>query len=420
MELIIKNATILSGNSPHHGKKKDIYINNGVIQKIDNQISPSGSARMIEGKNVYCTAGLADIGTHTCDPGLEHRETINSLAKAARSGGYTILVTVPNTFPYTETKADIQYLIQKGKECGIAIKPLGALSAGGAGKDIAEYFDMHTAGAVGFSDGLVSCQDAGLLSRALHYVKAFGGLIVHHPEDKTLRGKGLVHEGYVSTSLGLMGVPSLAEVVALQRDLLLRDYTDSRLLVHAISSAESVPFLQAAKEKSGKLFASVAYQNLIASDDNVEGFDVNYKVKPVLRSREDRAALIQAVKNNVIDVIVSNHVPVDEDGKKVEFPYAENGASGIETAFIATVDSLSDTIDLATLVSKFNDKPREILGLDAVKIEEGQQADLCIFETGNPRAFTKSFSLSTNNPLLNTTFQTRILATVAGDNMVTT
>lgn len=420
MELIIKNATILSGHSPFHGQRKDIYIKNGIIQSISNHIATSGQTNVIEGKNIFCTAGLVDIGTHTCDPGYEHKETISSLAKAARHGGYTILVTVPNTHPYIGTKSDVQYMIQKGKEYGIEIKPLGALSADGSGKDIAEYFDMFTAGAVGFSDGLVSCQDAGLLSRALDYVKAFDGIIVHHPEDKTLRGKGLMHEGTVSTSLGLMGVPALAEAVAVQRDLLLREYTDSRLLVHAISSIESVQLIQAAKEKSRKVYASVAYLNLIATDENVRGFDVDYKVRPVLRSEDDRNALILALKNNVLDVIVANHVPVDEDGKKVEFPYAENGAGGIETAFIATVDALSEKIPLENLVSKFNDRPREILGFDPVKIEEGQAADLCIFETDNLHIFNKSYSLSSNNPMLNASFQTRIIATVSVDNIVIT
>lgn len=418
MELIIKNATILSGHSPFHGQRKDIYIKNGIIKSISNHMATSGSTNVIEGKNIFCTAGLVDIGTHTSDPGYEHRETMSSLAKAARHGGYTILVTVPNTLPYIGTKSDVQYMIQKGKEYNIEIKPLGALSTDGSGKDIAEYFDMLTAGAVGFSDGLISCQDAGMLSRALDYVKAFDGIIVHHPEDKTLSGKGLMHEGTVSTSLGLKGVPSLAEAVAVQRDLLLREYTDSRLLVHAISSNESVQLIRAAKEKSGKVYASVPYLNLIATDENVRGFDVDFKVRPVLRSDDDRNALILALKNNVLDVIIANHVPVDEDGKKVEFPYAEHGAGGIETAFIATVDALAEKINLENLVAKFNDRPREIFGFEPVKIEEGQTADLCIFEKGNQHIFNKSYSLSANNPLLNSSFQTRILATVFGDNIV--
>jgi dihydroorotase len=298
------------------------------------------------------------------------------------------------------------------------VYPLGALSLNGGGTDIAEYIDMFKAGAVGFSDGLKPCQDAGLLLRALTYVKTFEGLIIHHPEDKTLRGKGLMHEGLVSTSLGLMGVPVLAEVVALQRDLMLREYADSKLLVHAVSAADSLQILKKAREKSEKVFVSASYLNLIATDENVRGFHSLYKVKPVLRSETDRDALLQAVKEDIIDVIVSNHVPVDEDGKKVEFPYAESGAGGIETAFIATLDALAEKMDIGHLVSKFNDRPREILGLPPASVIEGQRADICIFERGTTHVFDKSLSLSANNPLLNHTFRSRVIGSVLGDNLV--
>jgi dihydroorotase len=415
MELTIKQATILSRKSPFHGQKMDIYLKDGKIREIQKNIPVSSKSKVIEGKSLYCTTGLVDIGTHSGEPGMEHRETMDSLATSARAGGYTALITVPNTIPYSQTKSDLQFLIQKGKEAHIQIFPLGALSIDGQGNEIAEYYDMFMAGAVGFSDGLRSCQDSGLLQRACQYVKAFNGIIVHHPEDKTLRGKGLMHEGQVSTSLGLKGVPAIAEVAMVQRDLLIREYTDSKLLIHAISSKESTKLLQDAKKSKSSVFSSVAYLNLIATDQNLAGFDVMYKVRPVLREEADKNALVKAVKDDIIDAIISNHVPVDEDGKKVEFPYADQGAGGLETAFMATMDALSSKIEMENLVSKFNESPRKIFGIPEPLIQPGENADLCIFETGISYPFQKTLSLSTNNPLINRTFNTRVRASVLGD-----
>ena len=178
--------------------------------------------------------------------------------------------------------------------------------------------------------------------RALLYVKTFNGIIIHHPDDKTLREKGMVHEGFISTTLGLKGVPSIAELAHVQRDILLQEYTNSRMLIHAISSKEAADLLNKEKKKREKLFVSVPYLNLIATDKKIEDFNVDYKVRPVLREEEDRKSLVKALQNQTIDAVVSNHTPIDEDGKKVEFPYADYGAGGIETAFIATLEVLQD------------------------------------------------------------------------------
>ncbi|MFZ1704639.1 MAG: dihydroorotase [Saprospiraceae bacterium] len=412
MELIIKQTLVLSQDSSFHQKKVDIHIKNGKIHDIASKLIVPNQVKSLEGQNLYCTTGLVDIGTHSGEPGFEHRETILSLAKAARAGGYTSILPFPNTLPYIQTKADLQFLIQKGKQHHINILPIGALSLNGKGVDIAEYYDMFSAGAAGFSDGLNSCQDSGLLLRALLYAKAFDGIIIHHPEDKTLRGQGVIHEGLVSTSLGLKGSPTIAEVSMLQRDLLLQAYANSKMLVHAISSGESVILLQKAKKQKHNIFVSVPYLNLRAVDKNLEGFNVDYKVKPVLREEADKNALIKGLMNGTIDAVISNHVPVDEDGKKVEFPYADYGAGGIETAFVATIDYLGDKMDLGKLVSKFNDGPRKIFGIPSPKIEKGEIADLCIFERGTSKKYTSSFSLSGNNPLFAHTFDTVVRASV--------
>lgn len=414
MDVLIKNATILSPSSPHHGEVKDILVEKGKIKEVGSNIRSLEHVKVIEGKTLYCCTGLVDIGTYTGEPGYEHRETLATLAAAATAGGYTALVTSPNTKPYIQTKADLLFLIQGGKNNHLNIYPLGALSVQGEGVDIAEYYDMHHAGAVGFSDGLVSCQNSGLLARALMYVKAFNGIIVHHPEDKTLAAKGLMHEGFVSTTLGMKGIPVAAELAMVQRDLLMLDYTESRLMIHGISSGEAVALVKKARKDHKQLYVSVPYMNLVSSDKQVEGFDAGFKVKPVIRGESDRKTLVKAVSENNIDVIISNHVPVDEDGKKVEFPYADFGASGLETAFIATIDALSAHMKPEDIVLKFTDNPRHIFGLPKPEIAVGASADLCIFERGTSYVFNRSLSLSQNNPYLGKTFQTRIRCTVNG------
>jgi dihydroorotase len=417
MELFIKQATILSSASSFHKKKMDILIKNGRIENIQKKLDVPVKAKIIEGKNLFCTIGFMDIGTHSGEPGFEHRETVASLCKTAKAGGYTNILPFPNTNPYIQTKSDLQYLIRKGKENGVNILPVGALSLDGKGVDIAEYFDMFSAGAIGFSDGLRSCDDNGLLLRALLYVKTFNGIIIHHPDDKSLRGKGMVHEGYISTTLGLKGVPSIAELAHVQRDILLQEYSDSRMLLHAISSKEAVDLLNREKKKREKLFVSVPYLNLIATDKKIEDFNVDYKVRPVLREEEDRKSLIKALQTQTIDAIVSNHTPIDEDGKKVEFPYADYGAGGLETAFIGTMETLKDKVETEILVAAFNEGPRKIFQIPVPAIEVGENADLCIFDLASQYTFSKSFSVSSNNPLLGQTFSTQIKATILGNDV---
>lgn len=417
MELFIKQATILASNSGHHQKKVDIHIQNGKIARIHHKLTVPQNVQVVTGKQLYCTSGLVDIGTHTGEPGREDRETLSTLSKAARAGGYTTILPFPNTLPYVQTKADIHYLIEKGNALGLKIFPIGALSKDGKGEDIAEYYDMFTAGAVAFSDGLKPTQNAGLLLRALQYVTAFDGVVINHPHDKNLDNKGQMHEGLLSTMLGMKGVPTIAELVMLQRDLLLFQYSGSKLVVHAVSSKESIDLLMKEKKNKKNIFVTVPYLNLLCDEKNVDNFNVSFKVEPVLRSETDKKALIKGLSSGTIDAVISNHFPIEDDGKNVEFPYADSGAGGIETAFRATLDTLGIHMDLAFLVSRFNEAPRSIFGLPVPTIEEGAFADLCLFDMASPSVFEKSYSVSNNNPFLGKTFQTTVVASILGEDV---
>jgi dihydroorotase len=415
MIILIKNATILLSGNANHGKKMDILVEHGKISKVEHAIQISAD-KVIEGKNLYCTIGLADIGTQSGEPGYEHRETIKSLADVAHAGGYTALITFPNTKPYIQTKAEIKYLKDKGKESGINIMPAGALSKDGQGQDIAEYIDMHQAGAVAFTDGLKSCNNSGLLLRAMQYVTHFSGTIIHHPKDEFLSHGGQMHEGIKSTELGLKGIPAEAEFTMLYRDLMLLEYSRSSMIAHAISSGKSVELIKNFRQQGNSLKSTVAYLNLCVNDSALDGFDTLYKVTPSIRTENDRVALVRGIADGTIDAIVSNHIPLDEDLKKLEFPYAAFGAGGLETAFCATIDTLKNEISLERLTECFTIGPRKILNLNIPDIKPGQSADICVFDTDDHWTFSRTSSLSPNNPFLNRkSFDCRIKATILGN-----
>lgn len=413
MDVLIKGATILSKQSDHHLKKRDILVSNGIIQSIAPNIHAE-SATIIEGNQVYCTIGLCDIGTHTGDPGFEHRETMQSLTSAALAGGFTALAVFPNTKPVAQTKASISYLKDHPLNNNVDIYPIGALSKDTNGVDIGEYIDMKHAGIVAVSDGMLSINDTGLMSRALQYTNTLHLPVIHQANDTHLSAGGEMHEGKMSTSLGLKGIPEIAELNVIQRDILLQQYNGGILIEHTISTSESVKAIQQAKKNGQNLYATVAYMNLIHTDDDLADFDSNLKVTPVLRAFDDKSALIQGIQDGVIDAIVSNHTPLDEEVKNLEFPYAASGAIGLETCLPATIEALQPFISVEEIVYKMAERPREILGIPIPVIKEGFKANLCVFDTESPWKYDAGQvkSLSQNSPYLGKTFKVKVLKTM--------
>lgn len=415
MDILIKNATILHQGSMYHLQKRDIYISDGRIQSISESIVKD-NVKTISGSSLYCCIGLFDIGTQSGEPGFEHRETIQSLTKCARAGGYTALAVFPNNKPVTQTKADIRY-ISGHQDCnGVRIHPIGALSKDTKGVDIAEFVDMKAGGAVAFSDGLKPVQDTGLLNRALQYASHTDAPVIHHPDDHFLSAGGEMHEGFVSTSMGLKGVPDISELHMIQRDMLLLEYTGARLIEHALSARRSVEALRAAKKIQSGISATVAYMNLIFVDSNLADFDTNFKVLPVLRTENDRERLIEGILDGTIDAIISNHIPLDEEVKNLEFSYALPGANGIETCLPACLTYLSEKIDIALLIHKLTIAPRQLMGISIPALEEGAMADLCVFDAGEeyiPLPETSN-SKSKNNPFHHIPLKGTIKATIIG------
>jgi len=412
MDSIIKQATILHVGSVYHQKKVDIHISEGKIKSIAEDINLQ-NANIISGNDLYCTIGLCDIGTHSGEPGFEHRETIDSLSKSALAGGYSALAVFPNNKPVTQTRASIRYIKENQDRNGVQLYPIGALSKDLKGGDITEYLDMHAEGVVAFSDGLESVSDTGLLGRALQYAAITGVPIIHHPNDHYLNEGREMHEGEMSTSLGIKGEPEIAELNAVQRDILIQQYNDSILIEHAISSGKSVTAIKNAKKQTSKIFSTVSYLNLLKTDTDLYDFDSNLKVIPVLRSAADQLELIKGLKDGTIDAIVSNHLALDEEVKNLEFPYATAGAIGLETCLIASIEGLSKKLGLDEILYKLTIGPRKILNLDIPEIKEGVKANLCIFDINHTWKYTTQDikSKSKNSPFINKDFKTKVIAT---------
>lgn len=416
MKYLIKDCKIIDKQSKLNGKRVDILIEKGKISDIRKGIKDE-KAKLIKGKNLCASVGWMDIGTHLGEPGYEHRETFESLANAALSGGYTDLATMPQSLPAIQSKAQIKNLILAGQSNGIDIHPLGALSNNLKGENITEFVDMHHGGAVGFTDGLTTVEKGGLLLRALQYVKSFDGIILHHPNDNSLSNDDLIHEGEVSTSMGMKGSPSLAEELTVYRDVQLNAYAESRLCIHLISTSEAVSIIKSQKKKDNNITAGVSYLNLIKTDEDLVTFDSNLKVKPLLRSEKDKRSLQKGLSDDTIDYISSNHTPLEIEKKHLEYPYASHGAIGLETTFAALNSYASTNIELDTIIEKLTSGPRSVLNLDSPYIAVGQQAKLTIFDPSTEWTYEQAEvkSTSKNSPFLGNTFTGKVIATINRD-----
>ncbi|MCB0522955.1 MAG: dihydroorotase [Saprospiraceae bacterium] len=414
MQLLIKNARIIDGTSEH--QPQDILIKNGLIAEIGANIPLSKDAQVWESKNLCVSPGWMDVGVQICDPGFEHREDMRSAVSAAEAGGFTAIACMPNTSPALHSKSEILYVKNKseGLKSPVTVHPIGAISLGCEGKDLAELMDMNNAGAVAFSDGSKAIQDAGLLLRAIQYARSFNGMVFNEPYYKSIASGGQMHEGKVSTSLGLRGIPALAEELMVQRDLSLLDYSGGRLHIHLISTANSVAMIRAAKKAGKQVTCSVAIANLCFTDEKMVDFDSYWKIQPPLRSQDDKKTLLQGLADGTIDFICSNHTPWDEEAKNLEFPFAKFGMLGLETAFALCRTFLPKSFSLNDLVEKLSLAPRRLLGLPVPEIAKGAIANLTVFDPDQEWTFEANYikSKSKNSPFIGQKFKGKVIGII--------
>ena len=413
MTILIRKAIITQPGSPFNGQQKDILVANGVIVSIENNITEKADT-VIEHEGLQVSPGWVDIFAHFCDPGYEFKETLQTGAKAAAAGGYTHVFVLPNTNPVVHSKSQVEYIKEKSRSLPVNIHPIGAISKNAEGKDLAEMYDMFASGAIAFSDGIHAVQSAGVLLKALQYVKAFEGVVIQIPQDKSIGTHGLMNEGIISTRLGLPGKPVIAEEMMVARDIELAEYAASKLHFTGISSKRSVDHIKKAKEKGLQVSCSVTPYHLFFSDEDLVNYDTNLKVNPPLRTPENRQALREAVNNGWVDCIASHHFPQEWDSKTCEFEYAGYGMIGLETAFgVAGAAG----VNAERWVELCSTNPRKIFGLPSATLQEGHPADLTLFNPGVSYRFeeTQILSKSKNSPFTGKQLKGRVIGIINGE-----
>ena len=397
MKIIIREAKIIDSKSPFHNQTLDILIVDGFIKKIGKSLPNSENADEIKLDNLHVSQGWFDTSVSFGEPGFEDRETIENGLNTASKSGFTAIALQPNSYPVIDNQSQVNFVLNKAHGFATELFPIGALTKESEGKDMAELYDMKKAGAVAFGDYNKSLDNANLLKIALQYVQDFDGLVIAFAQDEKIKGNGVANEGIVSTQLGLKGIPNLAEELQIARNLFLLEYTGGKLHIPTISTAKSVQLIKEAKAKGLNVTCSVAVHHLVLTDSTLEGFDTRYKVSPPLRTETDRKALLKGIKDGTIDIITSDHNPIDIEHKKMEFDTAKNGTIGLESAFGA----LMTVLPLETIIEKLT-AGKGIFSIENHSIDEGLKANLTLFNPEMRSIFTKSniFSKSKNSAFL--------------------
>ena len=376
MSTLIRSAKIVDPKSKHHGKVIDLLLSRGRIEKMAKSIKTKAT-KVIELPNLHISAGWVDMLANFCDPGFEYKEDLQSGLKAAANGGFTRVCISPQTEPNVQSKAQVEYILSQTKNNLVKAEVLAAASENLKGEQLAEFYDLSRAGAVAFYNGDKAISNSSCVLKASLYLTMFDGLLYCFSEDADLAGNGLMHEGTVSTKLGMKGIPSLAEELMLKRDLGLASYTGGRLHFVKISSVEGLNLLKKEKKLNTQISVGVAAHQLYFEDSDLERFDTNLKVSPPFRSSSDRKKLVNGILDGTIDTVCSDHNPQDVESKFMEFENAEIGMSGIEFAYSAL--RTSTELSIERTVELLSENPRRLLKLEEITLEEGSAAEITLF-----------------------------------------
>lgn len=406
MNLLLKAATVIDPQSPFHNQTVDILIENGIISDIDALIEAKDGFEEIKLDNLHISQGWFDSSVSFGEPGYEERETIAHGLDVTAKSGFTGIALNPNTLPITDTSASVGFLKSKSQNNAVSLYPIGSLTTESKGLDMAELYDMQEAGAVAFGDYKKAIKNPNLLKIALLYAQNFDGLVLSFPQNNDIAGKGMVNEEEQSTLLGLKGIPALAEELQITRDLFLLEYTGGKLHIPTISTAKSVAIIKEAKAKGLQVSCSVSIHHLALTDNELTSFDANYKVLPPLRTQKDADALLKGIEDGTIDMVTSDHQPMDVEHKKVEFDNAKYGTIGLESAFgiLNKIIGTEKSIKLLT-------KGRLVFNIENNIIDKGNKAELSLFTPKGNSTFTEDHILSTsknsafiNKPTLGTVY----------------
>ena len=412
MTILLRQVKIADTNSPFNGCIKDILIQDQKIFSISDNYTGEAD-KIFDQPNTIVSPGWVDPFVHFCDPGMEHRETLETGSAAACQGGYTTVFALPNTKPVVDNKSQVSYISQQNQFLPIHVLPIGAISKHIEGKDLAEMIDMHTNGAVAFSDGLYPVQSTLLFLKSLQYVKAFDGVAIQMPIDKSLGSLGLMNEGILSTKLGLPGIPAIAEELIISRDIELLRYTESKLHITGVTTAKGIGMIAAAKKEGLQISCSVTPYHLFFTEEDLKDYDTLLKVFPPLRTEKDRMALLEAVQNGVVDCISSHHMPQDWDGKTIEFENAKSGMASIETSYAAVMQKIP-SLASDKIAALFSINARNLFGLTDATIKEGNLAEITLYNNSLTTLLSRkdSKSKSANSPFWDIELKGKVLGTI--------
>jgi len=395
-----------------------IIDSKGLIKAVGKKVANGNlptSADKIDLKKLILMPGIVDMRVFVGEPGYEYKENFKTLSDAALSGGVTSVVSMPNTSPVIDNVSMVDFLKRRGRDKSrINIFPAASLTKNIEGKQMTEFGLLKRKGIVAFTDGIKTVQDPQVMARIMNYAGQSESLIMQHAEDNILSEGGLINEGEISTRLGLKGIPFLAEKIIVERDLSFLEEYFCRYHISQISSAKTISVIKKAKEE-GKIFSTgVSINNLSLNENDIGDFKTFLKLSPPLRTENDRQSLIKGVSDGIIDVIVSDHKPEDEESKRLTFSQAATGASGVETLLPLALELFHNkSIRLDKLLASITSNPAKILGIEKGTLQKGKEADLCILDINKPWTVKQSDlkSKSKNTPIENRKLQGQVLKT---------
>lgn len=421
MKRLFQGAEIASEDSPKL-TRADVLVEDGKIVQVASQIAAADGIEVTDCSGKIILPALFDVHVHAREPGQEQKENIFTCSEAAINGGVTGFVMMPNTVPAIDNAGVVKTVLESARKCRIPIFTTGAITKGREGKELAAIGAMHAAGAVMITDDGYPVHNPVVLRRAMEYAKNFGLIVASHCETMELSGKGSMHEGSKSYSLGLEGIPAISEEICLDRDIRIGQYTGAHVHIQHVTTARGMNTIRRFKEEGVKVTCEVAPHHLIFNHEDVGEYDTNYKMNPPLRTKEDNAALLQGLIDGVFDVIATDHAPHTEFEKNNDFASAPFGITGLETALPSLYHYFikEGKFGWDLVVKRYSAEPRRMLGREPVPVVEGGVAEFLVF---NPRAtstFTRQFmkSKSINTPFYDKTLQGRVDTVVLGDEVL--
>lgn len=421
--LVLSNARVIDP-ARELDAPGSIIIADGTIlaagPEAANQGAPYG-AEIVDCKGAIACPGLVDMCVSVGEPGAEHRETLASASQAAAAGGVTTICTMPDTDPVIDDPALVDFILRRARDTAIVnVHPLAALTKGLNGHEMAEIGLLKEAGAVAFTNGHKSVENAQVMRRMMTYARDFDALVIHHTEDPDLAG-GVMNAGLNASWKGLSGVPREAEIIMLERDLRLVGMSKGKYHANLISTSDSADVIRVGKKRELDITAGISINHLTHNENDIGAYRTFFKMSPPLRDETDREAMIAAIADGTIDIICSNHDPQDVETKRHPWAEAEDGAIGLETMLAAALRLFhSEQVDLITLLGAMTNKPADRLGLEAGRLTKGSPADIAVFDPDRPWVLEKSAirSHSKNSPFEDARFSGRVLRTVVAGKTV--